>query len=84
MNIPGLMRIVPKIQAAAFDVASWEVDAEFGVFPKGARAKDAVFAPETPPEPVIIRGHRYLFKRSRLCYPDQFWAEFVAYRIGCF
>ena len=40
MNIPGLMRIAPKIQTAAFDVASWEVDAEFG-FPQGARAKDA-------------------------------------------
>jgi len=83
VNIPGLMRIAPKIQTAAFDLASWEVDAEFGVFPQGARAKDAVFAPDPPPEPVIIRGHRYLFKRSRLCYPDQFWAEVVAYRIGC-
>ena len=77
------MRITPKIQATAFDVASWEVDAEFGVFPQGARAKDAVFAPDPQPEPVIIPKHRYLFKRSRHCYPDQFWAEVVAYRIGC-
>ena len=77
------MRIPPKIQAAAFDVAQWESDAEFAIFPQGARAKDAVFAPDSPPEPVIIPGRRYLFKHSRRNYPDQFWAEVVAYRIGC-
>ena len=71
MNIPGLMRIAPKIQTAAFDLASWEVDAEFGVFPQGARAKDAVFAPDPPPEPVIIRGHRYLFYQPALALPDK-------------
>jgi hypothetical protein len=38
-------RILPKIQSAPFDVAEWEIDAEFGVFPQGARAKEAVFAP---------------------------------------
>jgi hypothetical protein len=77
------MKLSPKIQATAFDVASWEVDAEFGVFPQGARAKDAVFAPNPPPEPVIIPGRRYLFKRSREIYPDQFWGEVIAYRVGC-
>lgn len=77
------MRISPKIQTAAFDVAEWEEDSEFGIFPQGARAKDAVFAPDSPPEPVIKPGRRYLFKRSRERYPDQFWGEVVAYRIGC-
>ena len=77
------MRIQPLIQAAVFDVADWEVDAEFGVFPQGARAKDAVFAPNPPPEPVITPGKRYLFKRSKRSYPDQFWGEVVAYRVGC-
>lgn len=73
------MRIQPLIQAAVFDVADWEVDAEFGVFPQGARAKDAVFAPSPPPEFVITPGKRYLFKRSKRSYPDQFWGEVVAY-----
>ena len=77
------MRIDPLVQIAGFDVADWEADAEFGVFPQGARAKDAVFAPDPPPEPVLIGGKRYLFKRSKRSYPDQFWGEVVAYRVGC-
>ena len=81
-NNGTLMRIPPKIQAATIDVAEWEVDAEFGVFPQGARAKDAVFASAFPPDPAITPGRRYLFKRSKRSYPDQFWGEVVAYRIG--
>ena len=77
------MPIQPLIQTALFDVADWEVDAEFGVFPQGARAKDALFAPNQPLDPVIAPGKRYLFKRSKGSYPDQFWGEVVAYRIGC-
>lgn len=77
------MSIPPKVQSASFDIADWEVDAEFGVFPQGARAKDAVSAPNPVPEPVIVPGKRYLFKRSKRSYPDQFWGEVVAYRIGC-
>ena len=77
------MRIEPLIQHTALDVVDWEVDAEFGVFPQGARAKDAVFAPVPPPEPVLVGGKRYLFKRSKRSYPDQFWGEVIAYRVGC-
>ena len=58
-------------------------DAEFAVYPQGARAKDAVFAPNEPVDQVIVPNKRYLFKRSRKSYPDQFWAEIIAYRIGC-
>ncbi len=71
------------LQTAVFDVARWEQDAEFGVFPQGARAKDAVFAPVLPSEPVLVGGKRYLFKRSKRSYPDQFWGEVIAYRVGC-
>ncbi|HEX5338446.1 MAG TPA: HipA domain-containing protein [Gallionella sp.] len=77
------MRIQPLIQSELFDVADWESDTEFAVFPQGARAKDAVFAPMEPIDPVIVAGKRYLFKRSKRSYPDQFWGEVVAYRIGC-
>lgn len=77
------MTTLPKVQQAPFDVADWEEDAEFGVFPQGARAKEAVISPDSPPEPVIIPKRRYLFKRSRDRYPDQFWGEIVAYRVGC-
>jgi len=77
------MHIAPLVQSATFDVASWEPDAEFAIFPQGARAKDAVFAPDFPPEPVLVAGKRYLFKRSKRSYPDQFWGEVIAYRVGC-
>jgi hypothetical protein len=77
------MTIRPLVQDHVFDVATWERDAEFGVFPQGARAKDALFAPVPAPEPVIVAGKRYLFKKSKRSYPDQFWGEVIAYRIGC-
>ncbi|NMG73719.1 HipA domain-containing protein [Aromatoleum diolicum] len=76
------MKIAAKKQQKPFDVAGWESD-EFEVFPQGARAKSAVKAPETPSEPVLRGGWRYLFKRSKSSYPDQYWGEVIAYRIGC-
>jgi hypothetical protein len=78
-----MISLPAKIQIAAFVVSGWEVDAEFGVFPQGARAKEAVFAPDPAPEPVLLSDRRYLFKRSKRSYPDQFWGEVVAYRVGC-
>lgn len=77
------MATTALVQTGVFDVADWEPDAEFGVFPQGARAKDAVFAPLVPPQPVLVGGKRYLFKRSKRSYPDQFWGEVIAYRVGC-
>lgn len=71
------------IQESVFDVAEWREDPEFAVFPQGARAKDAVFAPLQPESDVLVPAKRYLFKHSRGSYRDQFWAEIVAYRIGC-
>lgn len=77
------MGFPPLKQQGLIDVANWEQDAEFGVFPQGARAKDAVFSPAIPPDGVITPNKRYLFKRSKKSYPDQYWGEIVAYRIGC-
>lgn len=71
-----------KRQAAAFDVAAWERD-EFEIFPQGARAKSALKTPHQPPDAVLRGSWRYLFKRSKRSYPDQFWGEVVAYRLGC-
>jgi len=75
--------IEPKRQATIIDVVAWESDAEFAVFPQGARAKDAVFSPADPEDPCLTPSKRYLFKRSKHSYPDQFWGEIVAYRVGC-
>jgi hypothetical protein len=56
------MRIQPLLQSSLFDVADWQVDSEFAIFPQGARAKEAVFAPKVPADQVIVGGKRYLFK----------------------
>jgi hypothetical protein len=69
-------------QATTFEIQDWERDAEFGVYPQGARAKDAVIAPADCAD-VLVPFKRYLFKRSSRFYPDQFWAEVIAYRVGC-
>jgi hypothetical protein len=75
--------IEPRRQQAIIDAVHWEADAEFGVFPQGARAKEAVFSPARGNDPCIVPKKRYLFKRSKRSYPDQFWGEVVAYRVGC-
>jgi len=78
------MKKTPKIQGEVIEVADWNADAEFAVFPQGARAKDAVFAPaHGPHDSILLPEWRYLFKRSKGSYPDQFWGEIIAYRIGC-
>lgn len=71
-----------KIQSAVIDVADWEQD-EFAVFPQGARPKEAYFSPGASSESCLKPSWRYLFKKSKQCYPEQFWAEVIAYRIGC-
>jgi hypothetical protein len=78
-----VMRIAPLIQQGIISIDTWEIDAEFGTYPQGARAKEAFFAPPNPQETAILPNRRYLFKRSKRSYPDQFWGEVVAYRIGC-
>ncbi|MCI1711847.1 MAG: HipA domain-containing protein [Chiayiivirga sp.] len=68
--------------AIVIDVASWSPDEEHSIFPEGSRDKELLRCPHPPPHPELIANHRYLFKQSRRAYPDQFWAEVVAYRIG--
>ncbi|MBB5501561.1 HipA domain-containing protein [Paraburkholderia sp. MM5384-R2] len=75
--------IIPKRQRHIIDVVHWDADAEFGVFPQGARAKEAVFAPREQIDECLVPLKRYLFKRSKRSYPDQFWGEVIAYRVGC-
>ena len=71
------------VQKASVDISMWEPDAEFEIYPQGARSKSATIAPDEPSDPAIRGGRRYMFKLSRASYPDQFWGEVVAYRVGC-
>lgn len=76
-----LMTGAYAIQQEAIDIASWEADAEFSIYPQGARSKQAVFAPDGVPG-FLLPGRRYLFKESQPKYPDQYLTEVAAYRIG--
>ena len=72
-------------------IDNWARDDTYeGVYPSGARVKDAYFSRETPEEKCIKSDWRYLFKLSRGIYepgrgefPWQFWCEIIAYRFGC-
>ena len=72
-------------------IDSWDRDDTYeGVYPSGARVKDAYFSPDNPKEDCIKSDWRYLFKLSRGVYepgrgefPWQFWCEIIAYRFGC-
>jgi len=65
------------------DVSTWQEDEEWALYPEGARAKSAYFPPTGQLPDFIKPTRRYLFKHSSRRYPDQFWAEVVAYYIGC-
>ncbi|WP_144402996.1 HipA domain-containing protein [Yersinia ruckeri] len=54
---------------------------DFAQYPVGARAKSLLLSPSTF-IPDIKPSWRYLFKKSVKYYPDQFWGEIIAYRIG--
>jgi len=62
----------------------WQRDDTYeGVYPSGARVKDAYFSPANPEDKCIKPNWRYLFKLSRSQFPWQFWCEIIAYRFGC-
>ncbi len=70
------------------DVSDWVIDDYAGIYPKGARDKYALFCPSDTKYNFLIRDktgkylHRYLYKLSFKRYPEQFWIEIAAYRIG--
>lgn len=64
-------------------MALWRPDEEFAVYPEGARDKSLLYSPDPAAHDFLVPNHRYLFKHSNSRYPDQFWTEIIAYRIGC-
>ncbi|MFC1737968.1 HipA domain-containing protein [Planctomycetota bacterium] len=64
-------------------IDNWRRDDTYeGVYPSGARVKDAYFSPKEPEDRCIKSNWRYLFKLSRRRFPWQFWCEIIAYRFG--
>lgn len=69
---------------APVDVAAWPGHEDFEkMYPEGTREKRLLVCPDPAPHDFLIADHRYLFKKSFHRYPDQFWVELMAYRIGC-
>lgn len=64
------------------DVADWLRDEEFAQYPEGARDKTLLYCSLPAPYNFLKAGHRYLFKRSSPRYPEEFWGEILAYRLG--
>lgn len=65
------------------DITDWPIDEEFAeAYPEGARPKRTVFSPSTISPAYITPDWRHMFKRSSRRYPEQFWAEIVAWKIA--
>lgn len=65
------------------DITDWEYDDEYPFYPEGSRDKYLLFCPNQAPYKFLRRDNPYLFKLPRDRYPTQYWAEIIAYRVGC-
>ncbi|MCP9337619.1 hypothetical protein [Stutzerimonas xanthomarina] len=71
------------VQKSIIEIAHWPEDAEFSAaYPEGARPKRTVFSPGDPDELFILSDWRHMFKRSDKKYPEQYWAEIIAYQVA--
>lgn len=71
------------LQDQAIDIAEWPADDKYGAaYPEGARPKRTIFSPKNADNDYIKPDWRYLFKSSATPYPEQFWAEIIAYQVG--
>lgn len=64
------------------NISIWRRDEDLGYYPEGARDKILVYCPNPAPYKYLKSNHRYLFKKSSHRYPEQYWAEIFAYRLG--
>jgi hypothetical protein len=70
-------------QLETYDITSWMPDREHGqAYPEGAREKKVVISPENADTSIFKSQWRYLYKLSSHRYPEQFWAEVIAYNIA--
>jgi hypothetical protein len=71
------------MQDAFIDISDWPDDDEFAAaYPEGARPKRTLFSPLEPAQSYIKPDWRHMFKRSAERYPEQFWAEVIAFEIS--
>lgn len=71
------------IQSNPIDIADWDRHIEFSeAYPEGARPKRIVVSPYEPVQAVVKPRWQYMFKLSDPKYPEQFWAELIAYQVA--
>lgn len=71
------------MQTEFINIGDWPDDDEFSsAYPEGARPKRTLFSPTNPTQAFIEPDWRHMFKRSAARYPEQFWAEIIAYEIS--
>lgn len=71
------------MQDKFIDIAEWPADeASPAAYPEGARPKRTLFSPSEPDQPFLKPDWRHMFKRSANRYPEQFWAEIIAFEIS--
>lgn len=75
-------QIIEQATHQPINIANWQGDDEFKVYPEGARDKSLLNSPGQSEFDFLTPNHRYLFKHSVKRHPDQFWAEIIAYQIG--
>jgi len=71
-----------QTRSQVVDIADWQLDEEFAIFPQGSKPKRAAFCPTPAPFQFLIAGHRYLFKVSTGWRIFQHWSEIIAFAIA--
>jgi hypothetical protein len=64
------------------DVSEWNTEFPEDPYPEGARDKTLLYCPTPAPYNFLIGNRQYLFKRSRNCFPEQYWVEILAHLLG--
>ena len=64
------------------EVNEWNRESLDTPYPEGARDKALLYCSNPSPYKFLSADHLYLFKRSRDCFPEQFWVEIFAYNLG--
>jgi len=67
---------------AAIQIGTWAEDEEFGIHPYGSKSKRTLVAPAAATHPLLIPGHKYLFKKADDWKAQQMWSEALAFQIG--
>ena len=64
------------------DLADWQSDEEFAIFPVGSKPKRMIICPTDTDSPGLIADHSYLFKTPEGWQSHQIWSELIAYEIA--